>query len=41
MAQQLKSFKRDWKRWTSSERAAAIALLLAIAAAIGGPLTLM
>lgn len=38
MAQDLKSFKRDWQRWSRVERMSALALLAATA--LGGPLTL-
>jgi hypothetical protein len=41
MTQQLKSFKRDWQRWSGPERASALALLVAVAAVLGGPLAML
>lgn len=40
MTDQIKSFKKDWKRWSSAERASAVALFLASIAALGGPITM-
>ena len=40
MSNDLKSFKKDWQRWTRVERLTAIALLVGATAALGGPLTL-
>ncbi|WP_281378751.1 hypothetical protein [Azospirillum oleiclasticum] len=39
MADQLKSFRKDWQRWTAVERVGAVVLLVAAAALLGGPLT--
>ena len=40
MAQGLKSFKKDWQRWSPAERATAIALAVVAAVILGGPFTL-
>ncbi len=40
MSKDLKSFKKDWQRWTRVERLTAIALLVAATVVLGGPLTL-
>ncbi|MGQ9367299.1 hypothetical protein [Azospirillum sp. ST 5-10] len=39
MPRELKSLKRDWKRWSRVERATAIVLLFAASAALSGPVT--
>lgn len=40
MSEDLKSFKKDWQRWTRVERLTAIVLLIGATAALGGPLTM-
>ena len=40
MSNDLKSFKKDWQRWTRVERLTAIALLAGVTAVLGGPLTM-
>lgn len=40
MANDLKSFKKDWQRWSAAERLIAIAVLLGVTVLLGGPLTL-
>lgn len=39
MAQQLKSFKKDWQRWSPAEKLVAIALLVVATVVLGGPVT--
>lgn len=42
MGNDLKSFKKDWQRWSRVERLTALALLFVGAAAVlGGPLTVL
>ncbi|HYD71102.1 hypothetical protein [Azospirillum sp.] len=40
MAHELKSFRRDWQRWSPVERLAAIVLLVTATVILGGPVTL-
>lgn len=40
MPQELKSLKKDWKRWSRVERVTAVALLVAASMMLGGPVTL-
>lgn len=40
MSNDLKSFKKDWQRWSAVERLTVIVLLLGATIALGGPLTL-
>lgn len=37
MADQLKSFRKDWQRWSSTEKLVAVTVILAIAALLGAP----
>lgn len=39
MARELKSFKKDWQRWTISEKLIAVALLVVATIVLGGPVT--
>ncbi len=39
MAQDLKSFKKDWQRWSPAEKLVAIALLVVATVVLGGPVT--
>lgn len=39
MSNDLKSFKKDWQRWSRVERLTAVALLVGATALLGGPLT--
>ncbi|WP_282189089.1 hypothetical protein [Azospirillum sp. SYSU D00513] len=39
MAQELKSFRKDWQRWSRTERAMAVALAVLVAAILGGPIS--
>ncbi|WP_282183904.1 hypothetical protein [Azospirillum sp. TSO35-2] len=37
MADELKSFKRDWQRWSSAEKLTAVSALIVIATLLGVP----
>lgn len=37
MADELKSFKKDWQRWSAREKMIAITLLIALIALLGSP----
>ncbi|MBP2293467.1 MULTISPECIES: hypothetical protein [Azospirillum] len=39
MAQDLKSFKKDWQRWSPAEKLVAVALLVVATVVLGGPVT--
>lgn len=39
MTDDLKSFKKDWQRWSSGEKLVAVTLLLLVTAVLGGPVT--
>ncbi|CAO3420871.1 MULTISPECIES: hypothetical protein [Azospirillum] len=41
MAQDLKSFKKDWQRWSAAEKLTAVAILIVAAVALGGPVTIL
>ena len=41
MAQDLKSFKKDWQRWSPAEKLTAIALLVVATVVLGGPVTIL
>ncbi len=41
MAQDLKSFKKDWQRWSAAEKLVAVALLVVATLALGGPVTVL
>lgn len=38
MADQLKSFRKDWQRWSAAEKLTAVSLLVTLAALLGAPL---
>lgn len=40
MADQLKSFRKDWQRWSLPERAMAVVMLVAATLLLSGPITL-
>lgn len=40
MTDDLKSFKKDWQRWSSAEKLVAVTVVLVITAILGGPATL-
>ncbi|WP_281262029.1 hypothetical protein [Azospirillum thermophilum] len=40
MTNELKSFKKDWQRWSPAERLAAVTLLIVLAVVLGGPVTI-
>lgn len=40
VADQLKSFRKDWQRWSLAERAVAVALVVAATLLLSGPFTL-
>lgn len=39
MERELRSFRKDWQRWSLSERAFAVALAAAAALLLGAPVT--
>lgn len=41
MSNDLKSFKKDWQRWSRVERLVAITLLVVVTAALGSPLGIL
>lgn len=41
MARELKSFKKDWQRWSMAEKLIAVALLVAATVVLGGPVTIL
>ena len=41
MAQDLKSFKKDWQRWSAAEKLTAVAILIVAAVALGGPVSIL
>ena len=40
MTDELKSFKKDWERWSGAEKLTAVTLLILLTALLGGPVTL-
>lgn len=40
MTDELKSFKKDWQRWSPAEKLVAVTVLIVITAVIGGPVTI-
>ncbi|CAO3431064.1 hypothetical protein [Azospirillum doebereinerae] len=39
MTNELKSFKKDWQRWSSAEKMIALTALVVLAALLGAPVT--
>ncbi|MGF7177743.1 hypothetical protein [Azospirillum doebereinerae] len=39
MTNELKSFKKDWQRWSAAEKMIALTALVALAALLGAPVT--
>lgn len=39
MARELKSFKKDWQRWSAAEKLIAVTLLVVATVILGGPVT--
>lgn len=39
MTNELKSFKRDWQRWSAAEKMVAVTVLAVLAALLGAPVT--
>jgi len=37
MTDELKSFKKDWQRWSAKEKLIAVTMLIALVALLGGP----
>lgn len=40
MAEELKSFRKDWQRWSGVERATIIVILVLVVALVGAPVTI-
>jgi len=39
MTDELKSFKKDWQRWSATEKMIAVTLLIVVTALLGAPVT--